>query len=534
MSKTLRKYQNNAISAVFENLEKGVSSQLICVATGGGKTLIATRISERFKRTLFLCHREELIEQGAISFIREKFDSDFITKHIEPVGFINYIKQNGVFNHDGVTIGLIKADTFQIESDVIIGSVQTAYNRLNRLPSDYFDCVIADECHNYLAKSFEATLRHFKPKLLLGITATDRRGDNLPLSNLFDEKVFEYNIGDGIKEGYLVELNGIKIKTNCSLDKVRTTAGELNTKDLSNEINTLARNNLVADSYLKYASGRKFIAFACDIQHAIDLCDAFIQKGINCTVISSDEELTGDRSQKVKDFRLGMYEGLINVNILTEGSDFPFVSCIINGSPTTSWTRFMQRVGRGTRVLSGIIDGLEAISERWSAIKKSDKKDCVILDITDNSNRHNLVNCHELDKELSPEDRVFITQENREKLLADRLKKSTKLEHTQEADEFVNLLKIPRIKINFDSEGMKKEASEKQLAWLSNLGYNIKENTYSMGAVQQIVGELPASKDKVEFARLQGYDVNSKVLTNNDFNAIQREIYIKQQKKKKK
>jgi len=333
----------------------------------------------------------------------------------------------------------------------------------------------------------------------------------------------------------LVELDGVKIKTNCSLDKVRTTAGELNTKDLSDAIDTLSRNNLIVDKYIQYAQGRKFIAFACDIQHAIHLCEAFIQKGIKATVISSDEELTGNRTEKVKDFRLGTYEGIINVNILTEGSDFPFVSCIINAAPTTSWTRFIQRVGRGTRTLSGIIDGLLTIAERWSAIKKSEKKDCIILDITDNTTRHNLVNCWELDRELPPEDRVFITDETRQKLLEARLGKVAKLDHVQAEDEKINLLRIPRVKINFESEAMKKIATEKQLAWINQIGgYDTENNVYTNAMCQEIIGQQPLSRAKTEEVRLLGYDVNSKILTNADYSAVMRQEWIKQQKKIKK
>lgn len=529
--KTLRKYQNDAVNSVFEALERGISSQLICVATGGGKTLMATRIAQKFKRTLFLCHREELIEQAALSFLKEKFDSGFIRQYVEPVGFINYVKQNGKFNYKGFSLGLIKESVFEIDCDVVIGSVQTVSKRLRKIDPDYFDCVIVDECHNYLAKTYVETVRAFTPQLLLGITATDKRGDNLPLSNLFDEKVFEYNIGDGIKEGYLVELDAIRIKTNCSLDKVKTLGGELNVKQLSNEINSLARNNLIADSYIKYASGRKFIAFACNIQHAMDLCEAFIQKGINCTVISSDEELTGDRSQKVKDFRNDKYTGLININILTEGTDLPFVSCIIDGSPTTSWTRCIQKIGRGTRTLPGIIDGLDTIEERWRAIKSSDKKDCIVLDITDNTTKHNIVNCWNLDKELAPEDRIFITQENRQKLIEARLAKVRKLDFKREKDETVALLRIPRLKVNFDSEGMKRAATQKQLDWLKRIGnYDTENVVYTHGMVQLIVGDRPASKEKVEWAASLGYDTSG-VVTNNMINAIQRELYLKNKKK---
>jgi len=499
--KALRKYQSNAVTSA---LQSG-GECIITMATGLGKTVTAVQLSTHFKSTIFTVDSEELVEQATNAF-------------------------KDIYND----IGLIKADVFRLRP-ITIASIQTLHRRLHLIPSDYFELQVVDEAHLYMAKTFRKGVEHFTPKLRCAITATPIRMDNLSLADLFGEIAYEYNIKEGIRDGYLVELDAIRVKTNCSLDKVSTLAGEFNQGQLSNEINTLSRNNQISEAYLKYANGRRTIVFCCSIQHALDLCEAFLMKGIKATAISSDEDLTGDRTQKVADFKDGKYDVILNCSILGKGFDLPVVSCIIQAAPTKSLTRYLQAVGRGTRTLTGIIDGLETVEERWSAIKKSDKKDCLIIDITDNTTRHNIVNAWELDKELSPEDRVFITQEKRDKLLEARLGKNSKLEHEQKEDERVKLLRIPRVKINYyDSEANKKLAGEKQLEWVRNLGHDIVNNAFTIGQCSEIISQQPLSRKRIEELKQKGYDVNSKILTNADYSAVMRQEWIKQQKKIKK
>lgn len=495
-----------------------------------GKTYISTKISERFDRTLFIVDREELMEQAALAFIREKFDLNF-SKHVEQTGFLNYIKNPHYFAGQQFKMGAIKADVFDPKGNVVVASIQTLYRRLDKLSPEMFDCVIVDEAHKFMAKTYFTGVNFFKPKLRLGLTATPTRSDGLPLGDLFDDIAYEYNIKEGIRDGYLVELDAIRVKTTTSLDSVRTTAGDFNQKDLSNEINTLARNNLVAESYLKYAKGRRAIVFCCDIQHAMDLCDAFLSKGIKATAVSSNEEITGDRSQKVKDFKAGKYDAIMNVDILTTGFDDPEVSCIIQGAPTKSLTRYMQGIGRGTRTLPGTIDGITEVVDRWRAIKSSKKKDCIVIDIVDNTNRHSIVNSWELDRELPPEERTFITEEKRDKLLSERAKNAAKLEHVRKEDERVNLLKIPRAKVNLNSENMKKPATQPQLDWIKKLGYDIENEHYTNGMCQEIINREPLSARRTAEIKALGYDVTSRRLTNADYNAVMKEIWIKKKKK---
>jgi len=529
MSKKLRPYQQASIDSINTNLSKGIDKALLVLATGLGKTVTAVKTAEQFKKTLFIVDSEELLEQAALAFLRDKFDSEF-SNNVAEMGFINYIKNPHYFAAKGFKMGAIKQDLFEI-GDVTIASIQTLYRRLHLLDPEEFDCVIVDEAHCYMAKTYQKGVLHFNPKLRLGLTATPQRADNLPLGDLFDKIIYEYNIADGIKDGYLVELDAIKVTTNVSLDSVRTTAGDLNNADLSNEINTLARNNLVVDKWIQYCKGRKTIVFACNIQHALDLCEAFLNKGISATAVSSDEELTGDRSKKVKDFKKGVYDVIINVNILTKGFDEPGIQCIVAAAPTKSLTRYMQAIGRGTRILPGVIDMIETIEGRWSAIKSSDKKDCIILDIVDNTNRHNIVNAWNLDRELPPEERVFTTQEKRDKLISAR---SAKLEHKQEKDERSKLLKIPRFKINYGSENMKKLATQPQLEWIKRLGHDVENNVFTNAMCQEIIGQQPLPHAKKEELRKMGYDVDSKPLTNSDYAAVMKEMWIKNKKNENK
>ncbi len=497
--KVLRPYQNEAINKALQSTEG-----IICMATGLGKTITAVELSRSFSSTLFIVDSEELAEQATDAF-----------RSVYP------------------ETGLIKADVFNIKP-ITIASAQTLHRRLHKLSPDQFQLQVVDEAHLYMAATFRKGVEFFSPKLRIGITATPERMDNLPLWDLFGDIVFDYGIREGIRNGYLVELDARRLKTTVSLDSVGTVAGEFNQGQLSNAIDTLSRNNQIVDDYIANNNGERAIAFCCSIEHAVHLCEAFQMKGVKATAISSDEDKTGDRTQKVSDFREGKYDVICNVNILTKGFDCVEVSCIINAAPTKSRTRYLQGIGRGTRPLKGVIDGLETAAERISAIRASNKKRTIIIDVTDNTTRHNVVNAHELDKLLHPDERVFITDENRQKLLESRLNKKAILDFTRDNDETVSLLSIPKIKINFDSEGMKKPATEAQILWIEKLGYKSDENVYTHGMINQIVGDLPASRDKIEFAKSQGYDVSGRLITNNDINAIQIELWIKRQKKIKK
>ena len=173
-----RPYQIACKKAIKENYDKGVTKQLIVQATGTGKRLQAVNLARHFNRTLFVAHREELIMQAY-----EEIDQYW-----------------------PMQVGIIKGTRFELEKKVVVASVQTLHNRLNRINPDMFDLLLVDEMHHYVSKTYLKSIRHFEPKLLTGWTATPKRLDGLSLSNLVQNIVFEYYIEDGINDKFLAPL----------------------------------------------------------------------------------------------------------------------------------------------------------------------------------------------------------------------------------------------------------------------------------------------------------------------------------------
>lgn len=135
----LRDYQKEVLD-IIDRLEPG--SYLIQMATGLGKTATFTNI-KRKGRVLVLAHREELINQ--------------------PVKYYN------------CPVGIEMADKCSNGEEVIIASVMTLIHRLDKFKPEEFDLIIIDEAHHAAATSYKKIINYFKPRLLLGFTATPNR-----------------------------------------------------------------------------------------------------------------------------------------------------------------------------------------------------------------------------------------------------------------------------------------------------------------------------------------------------------------------
>lgn len=510
--KELRPFQSECHEISIKRYNEGITKQLICLFTGAGKTFLTIKLLERygFKRVLWLSYQSELVEQTALAFIKDKFDDPFY-EYVREIGFLEYIKQdNPLFALKDFKLGCIKGDIFKPDANVCLGSVQTVWRRLNLLDPDYFDAIVIDECHMSGSVSGQRIYEHFTPKLTIGLSATPYRESGLMMSDIFQEIIFDYGLDKGIKNGYACELDAIKIKTNISLDKVKSIGGDLNLQDLSNEIDILARNQIVVDSYRKYADGRQCICFCVNIDHAVHLSEQFKLNGFDCEAVSSNEELTPDRSEKIKRFKDGRLQIITNVGVLVAGFDHLNVGSIIMACPTKSLVKYLQSVGRGARLKTA--DYVEKYGQN-----------CILIDIVDSTTRHNLVNAWELDKGLPPEDRVFITQEKRDKLIADRLKKAmAKITHIQEKDERVSLLQLPKIKI-IKSFKMSESATLAQLAVIERWGYSLDAH-YTKQQISDIFAQQAASPTIIKYISENGYDCKNKFVSVAEAMAASEEI----------
>ncbi len=509
--RVLRYYQNEAHEATLKAMDKGGDKLLWSMATGTGKTATAVTFIDKLKkeknyqRTLWGSHTEDLIEQSAIVLLAELqlMPYETLTSIINNAGGLLQLLRdnpNGMFLDDNTrlitsSIGIVKADLFDIDKPIVVASMQTLWRRLDKIPPNHFDLVIADECHLFGANTFKKSLDYFQPKLRLGLSATPYRMDGMMMGDIFDEIVYDYSIDKAIADGYLCEIDAIRVKSEVNLDNVKTTAGDLNQKELEVIINTPKRNQLIVDKYKEYASGRQFIAFCVDVQHAMDLNATFIASGINSNFIVGNKDLTPDRRDIISEFKLGNYVGLTNCQILIAGFDHPNVGCVIMAAPTKSLTRFIQSVGRGTRLKDDLY------------VSKF-KQEVIALDIVDSTSKHRLINTWTLDKGKSFEEKTFITKQKKLDLIAQRDVKM-KLNVTKK-DTRVNLLKLPKIEIS-NSIRMQEDATEKQLAWIAKLGYDILNTNYTKAMCSEIISALPATDAQVWRLSKEGYDVSQGV-----------------------
>jgi len=343
----LRPYQEQCVQAIED---AGSGAWLIAMGTGLGKTVVFAHIP-RFGRTLIISHRQELVHQPL--------------KYFDCVCTIEQGKN--------------KADP---SAPVVSASIQSLVRRLDRYSPDAFDTIVVDEAHHAAATSYRTILDYFKPRRILGFTATPNRGDGVRLDNIFSEIIFDRDLRWGIENQYLSPLLCKRIDIGYNLTSVTTRAGDFAQNELEEACNITAANKAIAEIFQTHAAAPALI-FAVSVQHAVD-----IAKEIPGAVALSGK--SKNRDAQVAAFKAGAMSALVNCKLFTEGTDLPNVRSVIVARPTQSITDYTQMVGRGTRLHPG-------------------KDKCILIDCVGVS-RHNLCTAPSLLgndlQTIAPEDRA--------------------------------------------------------------------------------------------------------------------------------
>lgn len=376
----LRQYQEDCLDKIQKKFASGINRQLISVATGGGKTIIFASLIKRSNvKTLVIAHTDELIQQA-----------------YDKIKFV----------YPDADIGICKAKLNEINHNIIIGSIQSICKdkRLELLKQQDIKLVVVDEAHHSAAKTYKKVLAQLgflkdidKSKLLIGFTATPRRGDSVRLDNIYQEITYELNILDMIRANHLSDFKCRRIETNVDISELKLKSSEFQLSELSKLVNVHTRNSLIVNAYKKIVEKKNIklaIAFCCDIKHAIDLAKEFTDNDIAAGVVHSKLS-SAERVDVIEKFKKGELKVLTNCGILTEGFDAPAIDCILMCRPTRSATLFIQMLGRGLRPHPAKIY-------------------CYILDFTDNNTKHKAVSINNLFGKDMKDDESLLESENRE------------------------------------------------------------------------------------------------------------------------
>jgi type I restriction enzyme R subunit len=490
----LRPYQVRVNGEVEQAISDSKHQMMVAMATGTGKTFTLVNQVYRLlrsgvaKRVLFLVDRRALAAQAARAFATfepmpnqkftdvykvysqrfrqddfdedEKFDPtlfpiDYLTNppDADQFVFICTIQRMAInlFGRSAVWSG--EGDDIDDDDEQVIN-----------MPIHAFDVIVADECHRGYTSSeqsvWRGTLDHFDA-IRIGLTATPAPHTKA----YFNEVVSRYDYTTAVQEGFLVDYDPVKLKSNVKLEGIKLQEGEtvqyvdpatgndslfdqmeeqrdFTPTELERMVTSPDSNRKILQEIKKYADeheqtfGRypKMLIFAAHdlphISHAdqlVELAKQVFERGDSFV-----RKITGrsDRPLKlIRELRNRPMPGIVvSVDLMSTGVDIPDLEYIIFLRPVRSRILFEQMLGRGTRkgdkypdkshfVVFDCFDGELLKAFRDQSAMAADAPDKpgrtiqqLIEDIWANKDRDYNIRClvkrlHRIDKEMGAEAR---------------------------------------------------------------------------------------------------------------------------------
>ncbi|MBI9017347.1 MAG: DEAD/DEAH box helicase [Phycisphaerae bacterium] len=366
----LRKYQQQAIDAVYDYLRNNDGNPCIVLPTAAGKSHVLAQICADAVtlwngRVLVLTHVKELIEQNA-----------------EKISYYLDNKLTGIYS-----AGLNSRDT---DKPVIVAGIQSVYKRACEL--GHFELIIIDESHllnpdsETMYQQFLTDMKAVNPDVrVIGLTATPFRlkgGMICSEENILNEVCFEIGVKELISQGYLCPLKSKAGKRKADTSGLHIRGGEF----IASEVEQLMDDNMLVDSACREIieqtiDRNSVLIFAASVKHATHIQKTLKNKtGLDIGLVTGEtsaidraEILARFKGESIqKDFFSepeGPLKYLVNVNVLTTGFDAPNIDCVVLLRPTNSPGLYVQMLGRGFRL-------------------HESKDDCLILDFGGNIIRH--------------------------------------------------------------------------------------------------------------------------------------------------
>lgn len=320
------KMQEEALKSLKNLRDNNKDKALLISATGTGKTFLSAFDVRRFKpkRLLFVVHRRNIAEAALRSF-----------KYLIP----------------NVSMGIFSGNTKETDSDFIFSTVQTIHKKEYRemFDRDAFDYIIIDEVHRAGAQSYQDIVDYFKPKFLLGMSATPERSDDFDIYEMFDHNIaYEIRLIQAMEYNLLCPFHYYGI-TDMTIDGI-----EIDDKSEFNILTSELRVDYIIEKINEYGySGDRIhgLIFCSRKDECEKLSQLFNMRGYKTIA------LTGDSSEEMRQKAIDSLESndensldyIFTVDIFNEGIDIPKVNQVVMLRPTESAIVFVQQLGRGLR-----------------------------------------------------------------------------------------------------------------------------------------------------------------------------------------
>jgi superfamily II DNA or RNA helicase len=327
----LSEVQEQAVNS-FKKKDIGI----LVAPPGAGKTVMGCAlIAQRKVSTLILVHRQPLLEQW----------KDRLTQFLDI---------------DSKEIGIFKGSKKKAKGKIDIAMIQS----LSKIEdfSDFaekYGQVIIDECHHIPAISFEAILKQFQSKFILGLTATPKRKDGLerilyqqcgPIQHTIDSVD-----GSGLEKKVIFKETGLKFPEEVGPQPPYHIVAELVSTNKK-------RNQLIVGDILQALEIKRFPLVIADRKDQIEYLSATVRGSVSessLQVFKLDGEMSPKVRREVVDGVLFAYENQTPVvlfataSLIGEGFDMPELDTLILATPLSFEGRMIQYAGRLHRQSKG-------------------------------------------------------------------------------------------------------------------------------------------------------------------------------------
>lgn len=376
----LRYYQRESIDATFSYWQENDGHPLIDLATGTGKAMVNGVLMQELRagwgdmRLMSVTHVQEIVEANYKEFVG-----------VDPFA------PAGIY-----ASALGRRDT---RAQMLFGQMQSVYNKANSI--GHVDVLLVDECHmiptkdTTMYRTFITDLMAINPDMkMVGLSATPYRLDSGRLDEgddkLFDRVVYTYGIRQGVDDGYLTPLSSKPLSTNYDVTGVRTSMGDFKASDYRDAVDSERLNRLVAEEVLDVEGHRnKALLFFRGVEHCARMRDEFQRRGRRVEMVHGGTP-NGERRRLINALKAGEIWGICNDNTMSVGTNVVGIDLIVDGYRTKSAPRYVQRAGRGTRVVYPPGFDPEAVDAeaRRAAIAGHIKPNCRYMDFAGNIKEH--------------------------------------------------------------------------------------------------------------------------------------------------
>lgn len=319
------KMQCYALQKIEEIHQASQQKALIISATGTGKTYLSAFDVKRFnpRRMLFIAHREQILLKSKSDFAK-------------------------IIGGEEKDYGILSGNSKSDQAKYVFATIQSISKTdvLNEYHPEDFDYILIDEVHKAGAASYRKVIDYFKPRFLMGMTATPERTDEFNIYQLFDYNVaYEIRLQEALEEDML-----------CPFHYFGVTDFEYDGQVIDD---TMVLAKLVTDERVDHMidkieyygfSGSKVkgLIFCSRKEEAIMLSQMMNERGYQTIPLTGDDDIE-HRESRIQALENGSLNYIITVDIFNEGIDIPSVNQVIMLRQTQSSIIFIQQLGRGLR-----------------------------------------------------------------------------------------------------------------------------------------------------------------------------------------